>query len=332
MNYENIRLDKSMYKAEGGFSAQLERLDPSHKYSGTDLAGLDAFQRQLKRFDIKVSGAGSDVISKFFSTAEGAALFPEYISRAVAQGAGDASVVDSIIASRTNIHSMDYRSITTALTGADMTDEIAEGAVIPETAITLNDSLIKLKKRGRVLSASYEAIKYQRTDVFTVALKQVGVHIAKAQLRDAVKMLVSGDGSIPAAKVINAAGSTVTYSDLLNLWKAFEDFEMNVMLASPDMALQIMKLSEFQSALKDDFATTGKYVTPLGAKFIKTSAVPAKTVIALDKRFALEMVTCGGVQVEYDKLIDTQLERAAITSVYGFSKLFPDAVRVLKCS
>ena len=40
---------------------------------------------------------------------------------------------------------------------------------------------------------------------------------------------------------------------------------------------------------------------------------------------------CGSeVTVEYDKLIDRQLERAAITSISGFAKLFKDAARVLK--
>ena len=40
---------------------------------------------------------------------------------------------------------------------------------------------------------------------------------------------------------------------------------------------------------------------------------------------------CGSeVVVEYDKLIDRQLERAAITSISGFAKLFTDASKVLK--
>ena len=58
-NYQNIRLDKTMYKAGVPFSDQLEKLDPSAAYAGTELAGLDAFQRQLKRFDIRVSGPKS---------------------------------------------------------------------------------------------------------------------------------------------------------------------------------------------------------------------------------------------------------------------------------
>ncbi|MFV0399830.1 MAG: phage major capsid protein, partial [Oscillospiraceae bacterium] len=93
MNYESIRLDKSLYKAEGGFSKQLERLDPTENYAGTELGGLDAFQRQLKRFDIKVGGPHSDTVSKFFATADSAALFPEYVSRAVAQGSAEANLL-----------------------------------------------------------------------------------------------------------------------------------------------------------------------------------------------------------------------------------------------
>ena len=34
--------------------------------------------------------------------------------------------------------------------------------------------------------------------------------------------------------------------------------------------------------------------------------------------------------VDYDKLIDCQLERAAITATAGFAKIFPQAVQVLE--
>ena len=57
--------------------------------------------------------------------------------------------------------------------------------------------------------------------------------------------------------------------------------------------------------------------------------MPAGTMIGMDKNYALERITGGEVQVEYDKLIDRQLQRAAITSVSGFAKLYQDASRVL---
>lgn len=85
--YDNVKLDKGMYQEAGrSFTQVLEGLDPSERYKGTSLEGLDAFQRQLKRFDIKVRGSGSDVVEKFFRTADSAVLFPEYIARAVKQG------------------------------------------------------------------------------------------------------------------------------------------------------------------------------------------------------------------------------------------------------
>jgi hypothetical protein len=41
------------------------------------------------------------------------------------------------------------------------------------------------------------------------------------------------------------------------------------------------------------------------------------------------MVRAGDVLVEYDKLIDRQLERAAISTICGFGKICNDAVATL---
>lgn len=333
MNYETLKLTKDMYKAEGGFSKALEKLDPTKSYAGGELSSLDAFQRQLKRFNIKVGGASSDMISKFFQTSDSAALFPEYVSRAVAGGAKDAGIIEEIIASKTETSSMDYRPITTdlkdgvspdGLLPCDCSDAIKEGGLIPETNIYLDDKLVELKKRGRLLKASYEAIKFQRVDVFTVALKQIGAYIAKAQLKDAVEVLLDD------ADEIMSAGAKIEYSDLLKLWSKFDEFEMNTLLVSPDMMLDLLAIKEFQDPASGlNFQATGALTTPLGASLLKSNAVPDGTIIALDKNFALEMVTAGGITVEYDKLIDSQLERAAVTAITGFSKIFPDAVKVL---
>ena len=82
--FDHVRLEKGMYHEAGrSFTQVLEKLDPSEQYRGTALEGLDAYQRQLKRFDIRVKGAGSDLVDKFFSTSQSAVLFPEYIARAV---------------------------------------------------------------------------------------------------------------------------------------------------------------------------------------------------------------------------------------------------------
>jgi len=230
MNYENIRLDKGMYKNERGFSQTLESLDPSRSYSGTELAGLDAYQRQLKRFDIKVAGSSSDCIAKFFQTSDTAALFPEYVSRAVSQGMCDASVVDEIVASKSNINSLDYRSINV--------DQRIDGNT-SATGIELNNQLVKLKKYGRLLITSYEAIKFQRIDLFTVALKQIGAYIAKSMLKDAIEVLLSNCE-------FQCINGQFAYYDILALWNEFNDFEMNTLLASPNMVSSILTMKELQ--------------------------------------------------------------------------------------
>ena len=98
-----------------------------------------------------------------------------------------------------------------------------------------------------------------------------------------------------------------------------------------DTMLKLLGLSQMQDAAAGlTFHGTGKLITPLGAKVLRSSAVPAGTIIGLDKHYALEMVKAGDVSVEYDKLIDRQLERAAITTISGFAKLFQGAARVLE--
>lgn len=331
--YENIKLDKGLYSTGKGFTAELEHVDPSENYKGTSLEGLDAFERQLKRFDIKISGAGSDAIEKFFKTADSAALFPEYVARAVRKGKEEADILPSIIAAKTKINSLDYRTIASVPSDADKAlKQVNEGAAIPETNITVQSNLVNLKKHGRMLIASYEAIRFQRLDLFTVMLKQIGAYIAKSQLNDAVKTIVSGDGNEnPAENLSVKTSGTVTYGDLVSFWNGFDPYELNTIIASPDVAAKILEMNEMRDAAAGlNFHATGKAVTPLGAKLLKSSAVTQGTLIGLDKSCALEMVQAGDILTEYDKLIDRQLERAAITEISGFAKIFADASKVLE--
>lgn len=331
MSYENLKLEKGMYAVPGkSFSKVLSELDPDANYKGSALENLDAFGRQLKRFDIKVNGASSDAVQKFFQTSDSAALFPEYVSRAVHQGMEEADALGDIVATVTNIDSLDYRSITSVPTEDEKElKEVAEGAIIPQTNIRTNENLVKLNKRGRMLVASYEALKYQRLDLFTVTLKQIGAYIARQQMKDAVNTLVSGDGNNNAAEVIAAAkAGTLSYSDMLKLYTKLDPYKLNTLIASPEMIANLMQLDEFKNPLCGiNFQGTGNSGTPLGAKLVKCNGVEG--IIGLDNTCALEMVVASDVAVDYDKLIDRQLERAAITSTAGFAKIFTDASKVL---
>lgn len=330
--YENIRLEKGLYTTGKSFTEALEELDPSENYIGTELEGLDAYQRQLKRFSIRVSGRGSDRVEKFFKTSDSAALFPEYISRAVRQGMEENDILGSIVATTTDIDSLDYRTIT-SVPGEDdrQLKVVNEGAFIPSTEIKTQENLVKLHKRGRMLIASYEAVRFQRLDLFTVTLRQIGAYIAKSRLKDAVDVLMNGDGNsnaITETKVTTEG--TLTYGDLVDFWNSFDPYTLNAVIASPSMMAKLLKLSEFRDAAAGlSFHSTGELVTPFGAKLMKSSAVAANKLIGLDRTCALELVQAGGISTEFDKLIDRQLERAAITSIAGFAKIYTPASKAL---
>lgn len=339
MGYDNLKLEKGMYRQEGmNFTQVLESLDPSENYRGTALEGTDAFQRQLKRFGIRAKGAGSSPVEKFFRTMDSAVLFPEYIARTVRQGMEENDILPAITATTTIIDAMDYRSIYSNPTDDDKElKDVEEGATIPETEVKTKEHLVKLSKRGRMLVASYEALRFQKLDLFGVMLRQIGAHIQKQQLADAVKVLIEGDGNDNAAvqytigtSPISGTQGTLGYDQLVEFWGQFAPYTMNTLLCSTNCMTQLLKVPELQNPLTGlNFQGTGKLTTPLGAQLHRTSAVADGVIIGLDNRYALEQVRAGDVLVEYDKLIDRQLERAAITSIAGFAKICDGAACVL---
>lgn len=338
--FNDIRLEKGMYSIPGkSFTQVLEGMDPSENYKGTSLEGLDAYQRQLKRFDIHAKGVGSDAVEKFFRSTESAVLFPEYVARSVKQGMEETNLLPHITASTTLIDGLDYRSIYSSPSDEEKKlHRVEEGAAIPQTEVRARENLVRLHKRGRMLVASYEAIRYQRLDLFSVMLRQIGSQIMRMHLDDAINVITKGDGNGNPAKtytvgdsVIGGTAGTLDYAALLKFWNQFDPYTMNTLLVSPDAMLALLQCKEFQNPLTGlNFQGTGELSNPLGAKLIKTSALGTGTMIGLDKNYALEMVMASDVVVEYDRLIDRQLERAAITSTSGFAKLYTDASKVLK--
>jgi len=253
--FNEIHLDKGMYAIPGkDFSQILESLDPSEGYVGTPLEGLDAFQRQLKRFDIHVRGAGSDMVEKFFLSTDSAVLFPEYVARAVRAGMDETNVLPSIVATTTRFDGLDYRSVHSTNSEDEKTlRKVGEGASIPATEIRTADHTVRLHKRGRMLIASYEAVRFQRLDLFSVMLRQIGSQIMRMHLDDAVGVLMHGDGNDnPAASVsvaddsIGGSAGSLSYADLVAFWNRFDPYTMNTMLASPDVTALILACEEFR--------------------------------------------------------------------------------------
>lgn len=245
-NFDSITLEKGMYEA-GNLTDVLERLDPSENYYDTELHGLDAFSRQLKRFDIKVSGNNSDTVEKFFATSNSAVLFPEYVRRCVQLGIDENNIVEDIVANTIDIVGFDYRSVYAEPDNNSL-------------HISTYDSLVPIKRHRKLLKASYESLRFQRISTLTAILRQIGCNISRCRYRD--------DDNIY--------------------------FEETKILSYPN---------------------------PL-----------CNRVVGLDNRYAVEMINCGGVKVDYEKLIDRNFENAEICSHTGFSIICPDAIATMEIS
>ena len=316
--YNDIRLEKGMYHlANKSFLQALEDADPSAQYAGTPLARLDAYERQLKRFDIRVSGAGCDRVEKFFTSTESAVLFPEFIRRAVLQGMQE-SILNDLPAVITRCSSNRYQGV--ELTDSATYTTTDQGDVMPASSIAESEDTVSLAKYGRIIKASYEAVRQQKLDVFALMLRKVGRELANSILGDAIEVLV--DDLTPES----LSGASLTYADLAALYGTFTKFNMRVLLANPAVVADILVMNQMLKATSEDVT---EIRLPFGTKLVCCQAMDDSAVIGVDTDFALEQIQSSDVVLETDKLIDRQLDCIGVSVNIGFRRLMDDAVKVL---
>ncbi|MBQ5340326.1 MAG: phage major capsid protein, partial [Oscillospiraceae bacterium] len=125
--YDTVKLEKGMYHlANRSFTQALEAADPSAQYAGTELSELDAFERQLKRFDIHVSGENCDPVEKFFTTTESAVLFPEFVRRAIKRGMEE-SILPELTAASSSVRASSCKGFSIDETDGAYSATTAEG-------------------------------------------------------------------------------------------------------------------------------------------------------------------------------------------------------------
>lgn len=315
--YNDIKLEKGLYNLSGkSFTAALEELDPTSAYCGTPLEKLDAFERQLKRFNIRVKGSDCDSVEKFFTSTESAVLFPEFVTRSIRKGFDD-TILSSVCAVKTVVNSGQYLGC--VLNDSTAYDVCSQGETLPTATVTESSAATVLAKYGRLISASYESIRQQRLDVFGVMLRSVGVRLAAAVVKKAVEVLADGADEVSTTEL--------TYADLAELYGKFESFDMTTVIASPALAAKIAAMDQLSDSSAD---ADGRFILPFGSELIKTSAAGADTIIGIDRDYALEFITSTELVMETDKLIDRQLDQMTASITCGFRKITPDAVKVLK--
>ena len=318
--YDSVKLEKGMYHlANRSFTQALEDADPSDQYTGTELGALDAFERQLKRFDIHVSGENCDTVDKFFTTTESAVLFPEFVRRAVRRGMEE-SLLPELTAATTAVNGTSCKGFSIDETDGLYTVTTNEGGTLKKTAITEASTAVALAKYGRLITASYETVRQQRIDVFSVMLRAVGHKLAGAISAAALTVLKN------SVESFDLAGSALAYADLAALYGKFADYDLTTVIASPKNVAAILAMNEMSDRT---LGADGTIRLPFGAKLLKSASLNDKTIIGISKEFALECMTGSDVLLESDRLIDCQLDRIAVTVRVGFQPLMSGATAVL---
>ena len=172
------------------------------------------------------------------------------------------------------------------------------------------------------METSYETLRFQRISIFSNMLKQIGRFIRKMQLFDALMTIESVD--CKEKFTYNQGEVDITDIHSIAEWLNLGGFNLNVLLGSTTTVLK----------LKEKFGDTLRYDNGslyLGnIKVIPTFDALMCKIAGIDSNYALEMVECGGIEVDYDKLIDKQFEKTSISCCAGFSPIHPKAIEVRK--
>ncbi|MGW9128161.1 phage major capsid protein [Paenibacillus chitinolyticus] len=340
---KRIALEKGMYQDATVKNVYLndilEKEDPTVEYKGTPFENTTALQRQLADRGIKTFGAQSDKVSKFFQTnSDNLLLFPAVIEQSIRKGLEENNIIQQLVATTTNLSDSDtYKTLIWEDVPEDQElRRVAEGGPLPKTKITLGNKEITVFKYGRMLEASYEALKNQRLNVYLLQMQRFGYRLALNEVEMAIQVLMNGDGGVSGADTfkiseLGGTANTMAYKPFVKFKGKFKDgYLPNIFLAEEELYTDTVLLDQFNNAfLGYQFAVTGEAQKILGGQPVRCDKVPVKKMIGIDTRFALNRVIATPLRIEYDKLIDTQIERSAISYAGGFEVLDPQARKVL---
>lgn len=300
-------------------------------------AQLTAVERQLMANGINPY-SNSTLVEDFYKTPDSKILVPAFISQQIYLGMGlgkmDLSVED--------LKASSQRIPTTAIEqiGLDFEKEdtkmkkVAEGGKLPSATITTKEKPGSMKKVGRQIKFTYEAVRRVNIDIVKIYFQRMGFIMGRQMAQEALRVLIDGDGnSGSASPTSETATSTYKYSDLIDLlYGKFNDgHEPSHVVLSKAMFLKLLNddvnFKPFQSMnLLENFVKTGQITSFFGLNWKTHSSMPDNTILAFEKSTCLAYYEeAKSAIAETDKIIDQQFERSTVSLNFGFSKLFQAA-------
>lgn len=324
-----LKLEKDMYAEAKGkgisFTELLQEMDPGDEQ-------LDAYEKQLREHGLKVTGRQVALVEDFYKTNDLKTLFPEFINRNVLIGmeiGRNELMLADLIARTESINEVTYTGVeATADSGEKGGFRVGEKGEFPTTTITFAEKSITMTKFGHRVDTTYEVLRRVQVDQFALHLQVIGRKLRRSMVAWALDVITNGDGNSNPAPVNSV--STLNYNNLVDFDMLWDDYEATVWVGDKTTVGSILKLTEFKDPQAGfNYQKTGQLVSPLGVTLRKSTAAAASTLMGVDRTAALEQILEAGAQlIEVDKVIEHQFEKAVISQVAGFKKIYTNASRI----
>ena len=257
--------------------------------------------------------------------------------------------LSEIVATTSPIRGTDYRTIfMTYDAEALRLFRVGESAEIPIANLTTSSREIKLHKYGRGLRTTYEFLRRVTVDKVGWWLRWQALQSEVDKVAAALAVIVSGDGNNnTAATSYNLttldANAVVGEGLTLPAWLAFRmkfsnPYSLTTALMQEAVALQLILLNSGSGnvpLMNLNLAGIGNTLVPInttadGIRYGWTSEAPSNKIVGFDRRFALEMVTEIGSEIqETERFITNQTQVMVMSEVNGFGVLDPSASKIL---
>jgi hypothetical protein len=224
---------------------------------------------------------------------------------------------------------------------------IGETSEIPMADLTTSERQYTIRKYGRGLRVSYEALRRQRIDKIAFWIRWQALQAEVDKVVAAMDYLVSGDGNAnTAATSINlttldpdANVGELTLKAWLNFRMQFtQPYTLTTALMNQAIALQLILLNAGTANVPLaglNLNGVGNSLTPInqtadGIRYGWTADAPSNKIIGFDNRFALEQVTEIGSEIrETERFITNQTEVMVMTENSGFAVLDASGTKIL---
>lgn len=220
--------------------------------------------------------------------------------------------------------------------------DVVEGTDLPLAVLKLSDASLRLKKRGRAVQSTYEAIMYSTLDMMRKHIELIAANVSRQQAGDALSTLINGDGNNNAAPQMTLTGGTLTQDEMIDFMLEFNkksNLPMDTIICGDGAFFKaLLKMTFSDSDVRGILPGTTVRFPQMSAQelaIVYDPRVPQigskEILIGLNRDKALLKHISQGSQIrEFDKNIRNQTNLGTVSEIAGFEKFSNNASMILK--